>query len=194
MIHPSTRLRYIDEQFGYGVFAVESIPRGAVVWAKDSFDQIFVPSHVESLAKPQRRILEKYGFFSRDGALVLCWDSRRFLNHSCQPNTLITRYGFEIAVQEIQAGNQITCDYGALHLKRPFSCHCQEPQCRGVVHPEDAMVCAAGWSHEVADALRLAASVEQPLWQLIDGERVVLDSATSYLPRERYAETCLQSA
>ncbi len=193
MIHPSTQLRYIDDQLGYGVFALEFIPRGTVVWAKDSFDQAFAPSHMESLAKPQRRILEKYGFASRDGSLMLCWDSRRFLNHSCEPNALATRYGFEIAVKDIQVGDQITCDYGALSLKRPFSCYCHGPECRGVIHPEDAMVCSAGWSRAVAEALRMATSVEQPLWHLIDGEQVVLDSTSGRFPHQRYAESCLQA-
>ena len=194
MIHPSTQMRYIGDRFGYGVFATERIPRGAVVWAKDSFDQTFAPAHVTSLEKPQRRILETYGFFGREGMLVLCWDARRFLNHSCQPNTLPTRYGFEIAVRQIESGDQLTCDYASLKVKRPFSCHCQASQCRGVIHPEDDMVCSVGWSQQITEALGVVTAVEQPLWHLIDGERLVLNSASASLPYERYSEASLQSA
>lgn len=201
MIHPSTQLRYIDGQFDYGLFAVEFIPRGTVVWAQDHFDQAFASSQVDSLAKPHQRILEKYAFASREGSLLLCWDARRFLNHSCAPNILMTRYGFEIAVNDIRPGDQITCDYSALSLKRPFSCHCRKPECRGIVHPEDAMLCAAGWAHETAAALRMVNSVDQPLWHLIDGEGLLLDLAKEPAPQlsrsihlERNAERALQPA
>jgi hypothetical protein len=182
MIHPSTQLRYIDDHFGYGVFAVERIPRGTVVWAKDSFDQTFAPSQLDSLAKPQRRILEKYGFAAREGILVLCWDARRFLNHSCNPNLLMTRYGFEIAVTDIQPGDQLACDYGALNPKRPFSCHCGAAECRGIVHPEDAVLCAGDWSRKIGESLRLVKSVEQPLWTVIDGEGLLLSLAKETAP------------
>lgn len=193
MIHSSAQLRYIDSQFDYGLFAVDFIPKGTVVWARDSFDQSFHPLQVESLDKPQRRVLDKYGFAQPDGSLLLCWDARRFLNHSCMPNVLMTRYGFEIAVNDIQAGDQITCDYAALNLKRPFACRCGTSECRGVVHPEDAFLCSAVWTEAITAALRFAASVEQPLWHLLDGERVLRDSAG--LPRlEPYTDPCLQSA
>lgn len=201
MIHPSTQLRYIDGRFGYGVFAVDAIPCGTVVWAQDSFDQSFASLHVESLAKSQRHILEKYGYSRQEGSLLLCWDARRFVNHSCGPNVLPTKYGFEIAVSEIHAGDEITSDYGAVNLKRPFSCHCQKPECRGIIHPEDAMLCSAGWTRQVSDALRKIAAVEQPLWSLIDGEGVLMDlskaSAVSSVPvgrSERHAEKVLQIA
>ncbi len=85
MIHPSTQLRYIDDRFGYGVFAVGLIPRGTVVWAKDSFDQTFAPAQLDSLAKPQRRILEKYGFAFREGILVLVLGRSPLLKPLLQP-------------------------------------------------------------------------------------------------------------
>lgn len=201
MIHPSTQLRYMDGRFGYGVFAVDSIPCGTVVWAQDSFDQSFASLHVESLAKPQRHILEKYGYSRQEGLLLLCWDARRFVNHSCAPNILPTRHGFEIAVSDIHAGDQITCDYSAVNLKRPFSCHCLKPECRGVVHPEDAMLCSAGWARQISEVLLKIGSVEQPLWPLIDGESVLLEiskasvlSSSPALPGERNIEKVLQIA
>lgn len=192
MIHPSTQLRYIDSQFDYGLFAVGSIPRGTIVWARDSFDQSFTSLQLESVAKPQRRMLEKYAFAQADGSLLLCWDARRFLNHSCVPNVLMTRYGFEIAVNDIHPGDQITCDYAALSLKRPFSCHCGTPECRGVIHPEDALLCSGVWSNAIAAALQSITAMEQPLWHLIDGERVLLDAPGRPRP-ERYVEPCLQA-
>jgi len=170
MIHPSTQIRFINHQIGYGVFALSLIPRGTVIWAPDALDQVFTPLQTESLPDAQRSLLEKYGFVRRDGSLMLYWDARRFMNHCCSPNTLITNHGFEIAVRDIQRGDQLTCDYGALHIKRRFSCHCQDAECRGVIHPEDFMVCSSGWRQATEKALSLFGSVKQPLEHLIDRE------------------------
>ncbi|HSU30065.1 MAG TPA: SET domain-containing protein [Bryobacteraceae bacterium] len=178
MIHPSTQIRFIDNQIGYGVFALGHIPCGTVAWAPDALDQVFTPVQTESLPEAQRSLLEKYGFVRRDGSLVLYWDARRFMNHSCSPNTLITKHGYEIAVKDIQPGDQLTCDYGALHIKRRFSCRCQDPECRSVVHPEDFMVCSSGWRQATEKALSLLDSVKQPLGHLIDRERLPQDFAS----------------
>lgn len=178
MIHPSTQIRFINSQIGYGVFALSLIPCGTVIWAPDALDQVFTPFQTESLPEAQRSLLEKYGFVRRDGSLMLYWDARRFLNHSCSPNTLITNHGFEIAVKDIQPGDQLTCDYGALNPKRRFSCRCHDPECRGVIHPEDFMVCSSGWRQATEKALSLLDSVKQPLAHLIDRKPLPRDSGS----------------
>ena len=33
MIHPSTELRFINDEIGYGVVATRFIPKGTIVWA-----------------------------------------------------------------------------------------------------------------------------------------------------------------
>ena len=38
MIHPNTKIEYINVQIGYGVFATHFIPKGTIVYVKDSLE------------------------------------------------------------------------------------------------------------------------------------------------------------
>ncbi len=55
-----------------------------------------------------------------------------YLNHSCQPNTLIDVVRLEvIALRDIQAGEELTFFYPSTEweMDRPFICLCGAPQC-----------------------------------------------------------------
>jgi len=55
-----------------------------------------------------------------------------YLNHSCQPNTLIDVARLEvIALRDIQAGEELTFFYPSTEweMDRPFICLCGAPQC-----------------------------------------------------------------
>ncbi len=55
-----------------------------------------------------------------------------YLNHSCQPNTLIDVARLEvIAVRDIQAGEELNFFYPSTEweMDRPFICLCGAPQC-----------------------------------------------------------------
>ena len=82
MIHPDTRLQYIDDEIGYGLFAIRPIPRGTITWVLDAFDKIYLPQQVESMGSIHQSILEKYSYRNRKGESVLCWDFGRYVNHS----------------------------------------------------------------------------------------------------------------
>lgn len=57
-----------------------------------------------------------------DGGDAYLW---RFLNHSCNPNTIIVRRVL-IAIKPIAAGEEITFDYNTneLAMAAPFKCRC----------------------------------------------------------------------
>ena len=38
MIHPHTRIHFINEEMGYGVFATQFIPKGTITYVKDSLE------------------------------------------------------------------------------------------------------------------------------------------------------------
>lgn len=44
MIHPKTELRYINDTVGYGVFATDRIPKGTIVYVKDSLEITVSPA------------------------------------------------------------------------------------------------------------------------------------------------------
>src|SRR5262245_44992186 len=119
MMHPSTELRFVDDQIGYGVFATRPIPRGTITWTRDELDRRFTRQDIDAMSPLYRAILDKYTFVDARGEHVLCWDIARFVNHSCDATCLAPGYEFEIAVRDIAAGEELTDDYGSLNIEAP---------------------------------------------------------------------------
>ena len=113
-----------------------------------------------------KRILDKYSTVEKDGSRLLSWDIARYVNHSCQSNALSTGYGFEIAVRDIQPGEEITDDYGQYDMP----CACGHPNCRGSVRPSDFTALVHQWDAQLNAALANLISREQPLWRFLDEE------------------------
>jgi uncharacterized protein len=164
MIHPHTELRLVNESIGHGVFATRFIPRGTIIWVRDDFDQTFTPEDYARMPAPYQAILEKYSFIDARGDLVLCWDHSRFFNHSCEANCLSAGYDFELAVRDIEPGEELTDDYGTLNLREPFTCLCGKAGCRGRITPHDMETHAPRWDALVRHAFPLISGVDQPLW------------------------------
>ena len=167
MIHPDTELLHVNDHIGYGVFATRLIPRGTITWARDDLDQTFRPEEVASMAPAYRQILEKYSFVDADGHHVLCWDHSRYFNHSCNANCLSAGYEFEIAVRDIQVGEELTDDYGTLNLREAFRCACTAQDCRLQILPDDMERLADGWDAQVRRVFHLIPTVPQPLWPFV---------------------------
>lgn len=164
MIHPDTQLKFISPEVGYGVFATKLIPRGTVTWVMDDFDQRFTPAQVAEVAPEYRQILTRYGFLDEDRNTVLSWDNARFVNHSCRPNSGSgCDDTFEVAIRDIQAGEQLTDDYGEFTLAEVFPCRCGHAECRGEVRPEDRRKPEDWISAQVRGALKVCGRVAQPL-------------------------------
>jgi hypothetical protein len=92
------------------------------------------------------------------------------MNHSCSATCLSPGFDFEIAIRDIQAGEELTDDYGALNPEEPFTCLCGAAGCRGQVLPDDAAREAVRWDSLVAAAFPDVGRVAQPLWELV-GEK-----------------------
>ncbi|MCA9667041.1 MAG: SET domain-containing protein-lysine N-methyltransferase [Myxococcales bacterium] len=186
MIHPDTRLGVVDEVVGYGLFATRPIPKGTITWVLDELDQLLPPSQVDRLGDPYAAALEHYSYPNSNGHRVLCWDIGRFMNHSCEPNSISPGVDFEIAVRDIAAGEQLLCDYGTLNLAGAFECRCGEPSCRGTVQPEDFERFAPRWDQDVRAAFPRIREVEQPLWRLVSmRDRAAIEagiSAAEHIP------------
>ena len=98
-----------------------------------------------------------------DGRRVLAWDFCRFMNHSCVPTCLSADLDFEVAVTDIQPGEQLTNDYATLNIERPFECQCGHRTCRGIVAPDDFDDRSDEWDRQIRSALGVATVVPQPL-------------------------------
>jgi hypothetical protein len=165
LIHPHTELRFINHKIGFGVFATQFIPRGTLTWVCDELDQFVDAARVAALPPFYRKLLDTYTFRDRLGRHVLCWDLARFMNHSCAPCCLGPDSTFEVAVRDIQPGEELTDDYASLHLQahERFRCHCGVAGCRRWVSADDVPRCEAVWERLIEDAMRLPTKVPQPL-------------------------------
>jgi len=152
MIHPSTELRYISDEVGYGVVAKEFIPKGTITWALDKLDREFTPEDIEKLDDMYQGILDHYTYCNNRGNFVLCWDHGRYINHSFHSNCITTAYDFEIAVRDIFPGQQLTDDYGYLNIAIPFR-GIDEGSKRKVVYPDDLLRYHKVWDKKVLQAL-----------------------------------------
>ncbi len=100
----------------------------------------------------------------------------RFFNHSCAANCLSVGYDFEIAVRDIQAGEELTDDYGTLNLAEPFPGSCGTAECRGILLPDDHTRIGDQWNTLARDAFVLIPAVAQPLWDILS-ERDEIEDA-----------------
>ena len=110
---------------GFGLFAAEPILQGTPVWRFTPwFDLEMSPPCLEMLTGEQRASLLHYGYIDpRLGSFILCCDDARFVNHSDTPNTFPhfteDRHGVDIAVRDIEKGEEITTDYRIVEGIRP---------------------------------------------------------------------------
>ena len=167
MMHPSTELRFISDEVGFGVFARDPLPRGTITWTADELDQHFTRDQIERLHPICRQAVERFAYIDPAGIFVLCWDHGRYVNHSCDPNCLSAGFQFEFAIRDIPAGEQLTDDYGLMNLQIPLECRCGSPKCRRVIGPNDIESHMHIWDALVRDAFESIGKVDQPLWPLV---------------------------
>ena len=168
MIHPSTELRHIDAQLGYGVFATERLPRGTITYVWDPLEVEILPDDPRLAEPVLREKIERYSYIDALGTRIVSWDHAKYVNHCCQCNTMSTAYGFEIAIRDIEAGEQITDEYGMFNMPEPMNLSCCRTPCRGQVKAGDLDELWHAWDKKIMAALDVLELVEQPLWPLVD--------------------------
>ncbi len=168
MIHPSTELRLVSPHVGYGVFASRPIPRGTLVFVQDPLDIVLAPEQYDALEPASREQAERYSYLDPRGHRILSWDAAKYVNHSCEPNTMSTAWGFEVALRDIASGEEITDEYGLFNLEWEMDCACGHRRCRGTIRPDDAWRHFRRWDRFVRPAVLAIPTVEQPLIGLLD--------------------------
>ena len=169
MIHPKTKLKFISDAIGYGVVATEFIPAGTITWVLDKFDRAFSPEEFQAMDTFYKNILDTYSYRNNKGHYILCWDYGRFVNHSFNSNCLTTAYDFEIAIRDIQKGEQLTDDYGYLNISEPFEAF-DEGTHRKTVYPDDLLNYHKEWDEKISAVFDKIIINNQPLRVLIKDE------------------------
>ena len=178
-MHPLTALRFIDPEIGFGVFASGPIPRGTITYVQDPLDISIDEKRYADLDGALKESVDRYAFIDQDGNRVLCWDHAKYVNHCCRSNTISTGYGFEIAIRDIRAGEQVTDDYGLFNLPYDMDFSCDYPDCRGRVSREDVAGCHAAWDASIVEALKYLDKVPQALLPYLESD--VRDRLFSYI-------------
>lgn len=163
MLHPKTEMKFVSEDIGYGIFATELIPCGTLTWVKDELDRIITAENAQKVSRPIYHSLMKYTYRDRNGDYVFCWDLTRYINHSHRPNCILTSLGFEIAVRDIQQGEELTNDYGTLNIEEPFQCAYGPEDERIWVTPDDLITYHKKWDSEILQAIGKFKDRNQPL-------------------------------
>ena len=183
MLHKSTELRFVNSEIGYGVFATELIPKGTIIAFHDPLDVEVKPEMFASLYSINvefKEIIEHFAYVNLEGFGVLTWDNDKYINHSCDFNTIPTGYMLSIAVRDIAEGEEITTDYGLLDVdygdlldgdyKRGMLCKCGSPNCRKEIKP-DHKACLHLWISPTNEALNCVLNIKQPLLDFMDSKR-----------------------
>ncbi len=188
MIHPDTELRPISPEVGFGIVATKRIPRGTITWALCLFDLVLTPEQARAMPEAYRPILAKYAYIDAAGRLILCWDNARYMNHSCEANSLGVGGDLEIAARDIEPGEQITGEYGTLNLPRDLECRCGASSCRGLIRRADMKRLGPHWDAVVRAALPQAAKVPQPLRPFLRDSAAFDDMIAGRRPVPQHAD------
>lgn len=168
MIHPHSELRMIDQNIGHGVFATRFIPKGTITYVKDPLEIELSQTSYDLLEPAYQVIADKYSYVDEYGTRIISWDHAKYVNHSCDCNTISTGYGFEIAIKDIKEGDEITDEYGLFNMKEQMTLSCACRNCRKVLTPSDVDVYYAAWDRKIRRALRELTQVAQPLMPFLD--------------------------
>ena len=110
---------------GLGIFALQPIKANTRIWQfTPGFDLDLDPSALEQQPAHFRATMFHYGYIDpRRNRFVLCCDDYRFINHSDTPNVRVDPtedcYGVDFAARDIEAGEELTVDYGIVEGVRP---------------------------------------------------------------------------
>ncbi|MDH5436552.1 MAG: SET domain-containing protein [Gammaproteobacteria bacterium] len=170
MIHPDTELRFVSDEIGYGVFATKPIPKGTIVYIKDSLEIEITKHRFSRLDSSHKDIVEKYSYIDERGVRIVSWDHAKYINHKCDCNSMSTGYGFEIAIRDIAVDEEITDEYGLFNIPVAIEVNCGCVDCRKILMPTDIDTYANDWDSQVMEAINNAANVDQPLWDIMDME------------------------
>lgn len=110
---------------GLGVFAADPISAGTETWRfTRGFDLDLDPKFIESQPPDFFKKLMHFGYIdSKLNRYILCCDDARYMNHSETPNLCtdysLDKYGVDIALRDIRAGEELTIDYTSFENTRP---------------------------------------------------------------------------
>lgn len=103
---------------GTGVFTPAPIAAGSKIWElSPPVDWEIPPEDLKRFPEPYRERLKMYCYLNEQGVYVLCGDNAKFMNHSDTPNCDDTGGIRTIALVDIPAHTELTCDYRTFDME-----------------------------------------------------------------------------
>lgn len=136
MIADLFEVRETDDR-GFGLFARVFIPKGTLIdYQCDLCERICGRADLENMSHEKRQQIMEHTYTTDECDVILDCSIGRYMNHSCSANVLENGGEFDIAVRDVQAGEEVTCDYRQFNdPDEGFPCYCGEPMCCGTVAP-----------------------------------------------------------
>ena len=107
---------------GIGLFADENIQKGTIVW-KNNPELSFVKFSQEEWKRRERELneecfrqIKKYSYkYKKDENYYIDLDNTRFINHSRNPNLAEDEFCNDVAIKDIEKGEEILMDYTSFY-------------------------------------------------------------------------------
>jgi hypothetical protein len=166
MIVPWVRIEWISDYKGYGLVATQTIHKGTITFAQDGLDIVIPEKKLKKIDPNLLEYIEKYSYEDFLGNRIVSWDLAKYMNHDDDANTLSTGYGFEIAIRDIEVGEEVTDDYRIFSTHHDTSFSLQRSTQHDIrPFPEDLI---QQWDQKVLEALIEFQRVDQPLKGFIE--------------------------
>lgn len=157
---------------GEGIFAGEPIPQGTIVFYYSNNDTYVSKIKFQSLSRLEKQQIRKFGVEDEIGNWIVTDGDA---NHSCDANILsmfVDGLYCDIAVKDIQIGEEITIDYGLFYSSFPWQmkCRCNSSNCRGTFGSAIAVDSQTQqlWQSRISEAAARIFHVKQALFSRDD--------------------------
>jgi hypothetical protein len=159
-------------KYGKGVFATQFVPKGTIVSCLCRKCGTYSKEELAKLSKKKLDFVMEHEELLKSGLVTKSCDKRQwYRNHSCDSNVLGYKSDSDIAVKDIDKGEEATEDYrtfyGKSYFKRYFKngCKCGAANCMKMKIRTQApsKKQRRRWKKEIDAAVRAAPHVKQPL-------------------------------
>lgn len=147
------------EDRGLGLFARVRVPKGTLIdYRCDLCQRVCGKDDLLAMSSERRQQLMEHTYTNDDGDVVLDCSVGRYMNHSCEANVIEGDGDFDVAVRDIEPGEEATCDYRQYNdPDEGFPCYCGHASCCSLVvpirpYPEHL---AEEWKRKAREATRV---------------------------------------
>ncbi|MEK9773974.1 MAG: SET domain-containing protein, partial [Opitutae bacterium] len=144
------------------------IPKGTITFVQDGLDIVISEDTYGKVDPGLREYIEKYSYEDYLGNRIVSWDLAKYMNHDDQANTLTTGYGFEVAVRDVEEGEELTDDYRIFSTFHDTNFFHENRKIEDLKPWPDSLLLE--WDDRVKDSLLNITRNEQPLLSFIQAD------------------------